>query len=173
VEENVAPQGERPGAGTRQPSLPQLLGATSLGDDEFTSEGSTRVTGPPPVQPPTAEQAQRQAPPSIDLAERQKPTYNITVGDPHKVGDLTTSHTEYQVYTKVFDLMLLYTKQRQVVLTHPARPPLKPTVTPSSSSPAASATSSGSITNSTRTTPASSCHRHLKNKHSTASTQTS
>lgn len=31
----------------------------------------------------------------------QKPIFEVTVGDPHKVGDLTSSHTVYQVRTKV------------------------------------------------------------------------
>jgi sorting nexin-1/2 len=30
-----------------------------------------------------------------------KPIFDIQVGDPHKVGDLTSAHTVYQVRTKV------------------------------------------------------------------------
>lgn len=102
-EENIAPAPTRRAGANQQASLPDLMGSTSLGDDEgFTGDGSIRSRGPPPVQPPTGEvQGQRQAPPSQNIVEAAKPTYNITVGDPHKVGDLTTSHTEYQVYTKV------------------------------------------------------------------------
>lgn len=100
-EENVAPQAVRSSAPNRQGSLPGLLESTHLDDEEYTGDGSARARGPPPVQPPAGEQAQRQAQPSVSLVEAAKPTYNITVGDPHKVGDLTTSHTEYQVYTKV------------------------------------------------------------------------
>jgi sorting nexin-1/2 len=39
--------------------------------------------------------------PSVSIVEAAKPFFHITVGDPHKVGDLTSAHTEYQVYTKV------------------------------------------------------------------------
>lgn len=31
----------------------------------------------------------------------QKPKFEISIGDPHKVGDLTSAHTVYQVRTKV------------------------------------------------------------------------
>lgn len=31
----------------------------------------------------------------------QGPVFDISVGDPHKVGDLTSAHTVYQVRTKV------------------------------------------------------------------------
>ena len=100
LEENVAPAAPR---ANPQASLPGLMESTHLDEEGFTADGSQRARGPPPVQPPAGmgEQGQRHAQPSVNVVEAAKPTYNITVGDPHKVGDLTTSHTEYQVYTKV------------------------------------------------------------------------
>ncbi|KAI5810803.1 vacuolar protein sorting-associated protein-like protein vps5 [Pyronema omphalodes] len=38
--------------------------------------------------------------PSADGGASQKPVFEIHVGDPHKVGDLTTAHTVYNVRTK-------------------------------------------------------------------------
>ena len=49
------------------------------------------------------ENARRQAQPSVSIEQAARPTFDITVGDPHKVGDLTSSHIEYQVRTKVQD----------------------------------------------------------------------
>jgi len=37
----------------------------------------------------------------MSVVEAAKPSFNITVGDPHKVGGATSSHTVYQVTTKV------------------------------------------------------------------------
>jgi sorting nexin-1/2 len=75
--------------------------STNLDDDEDDEDGSRKPRQPPPVQPHFTEHPQRQTQPSVSLVEAAKPTFNITVGDPHKVGDLTSAHTEYQVYTKV------------------------------------------------------------------------
>ena len=36
----------------------------------------------------------------MSIEQAAKPTFNITVGDPHKVGDMTSSHIVYQVRTK-------------------------------------------------------------------------
>lgn len=59
-----------------------------------------RTKGPPPVQP-QAPGAVRQTQPSMSVEQAAKPTFDISVGDPHKVGDLTSSHIVYQVRTKV------------------------------------------------------------------------
>jgi sorting nexin-1/2 len=66
------------------------------GPDEDGSGG--RV--PPPVQvaSPTVRTATA---PSVSVEAAAKPTFYITVGDPHKVGDLTSSHIVYSVRTKV------------------------------------------------------------------------
>jgi sorting nexin-1/2 len=37
----------------------------------------------------------------MSIEQAAKPTFQIYVGDPHKVGDLTSSHIVYQVSTKV------------------------------------------------------------------------
>lgn len=59
-----------------------------------------RARGPPPVQPAAAGSL-RQTQPSVSIEQAAKPSFDITVGDPHKVGDITSSHIVYQVRTKV------------------------------------------------------------------------
>lgn len=72
-----------------------------LSDSVALEEDGAGIRGPPPVQPPTdAEGQKRQPQPSISVEEAARPTFYITVGDPHKVGDLTSSHIVYQVRTK-------------------------------------------------------------------------
>jgi sorting nexin-1/2 len=70
-------------------------------DDEEGGQRGPRI--PPPVQPPqdNVPPAFRQTQPSVSIVEAAKPSFSIQVGDPHKVGDLTSAHTEYNVYTKV------------------------------------------------------------------------
>lgn len=56
---------------------------------------------PPPVQPSQGGSVRRETTPSVSIEQAAKPTFHITVGDPHKVGDLTSSHIVYSVETKV------------------------------------------------------------------------
>lgn len=67
-------------------------------DDDISVPSGPRI--PPPVQPAN-HPPPRQAQPSVSIEQAAKPTFHINVGDPHKVGDLTSSHTEYAVHTKV------------------------------------------------------------------------
>ncbi|KAF3760164.1 Vps5-domain-containing protein [Cryphonectria parasitica EP155] len=70
-------------------------------DDEEDDEDDDRIGGraPPPVQ--AAQPVVRgMGPPSVSVEQAAKPSFNITVGDPHKVGDLTSSHIVYSVRTK-------------------------------------------------------------------------
>lgn len=78
-----------------------MMDSVDLGDS-VDSVGS-RARYPPIVQPPPigTENLRRQTQPSISIEQAAKPTFDITVGDPHKVGDLTSSHIVYQVRTKV------------------------------------------------------------------------
>ncbi|KZF25037.1 sorting nexin 3 [Xylona heveae TC161] len=75
-----------------------LMDSVNLDDDE--DEPPLRARMPPPVQPPQAEGPKRQTQPSVSVEQAANPTFQITVGDPHKVGDLTSSHIVYQVKTK-------------------------------------------------------------------------
>lgn len=71
-------------------------------DDE--DDGKLQSSGPripPPVQPSPGAPIRRDTQPSVSVEQAAKPTFDITVGDPHKVGDLTSSHIVYLVKTKV------------------------------------------------------------------------
>jgi sorting nexin-1/2 len=70
-------------------------------DDDDDDIPTSKARVPPPVEPPSGDAAPRPMQPSVSIVEAAKPFFHITVGDPHKVGDLTSAHTEYQVYTKV------------------------------------------------------------------------
>ena len=77
------------------------MDSIDLADD--TESTVSRARYPPPVQPPPTgvENSRRQTQPSVSIEQAAKPNFGITVGDPHKVGDLTSSHIVYQVRTKV------------------------------------------------------------------------
>ncbi|OAL31141.1 hypothetical protein AYO20_08376 [Fonsecaea nubica] len=82
----------------RQPSATSPGFAGSEYEDTTLPLG--RPKGPPPVQPQTSAPAARQTPSSVSVEQAAKPSFEISVGDPHKVGDLTSSHIVYQVRTK-------------------------------------------------------------------------
>ncbi|RAL01076.1 sorting nexin 1 [Aspergillus ibericus CBS 121593] len=82
-------------------SASQVSAGATLSDSVNLEEDGAGFRGPPPVQPPSdAEGSKRQSQPSISVEKAANPTFEITVGDPHKVGDLTSSHIVYQVRTK-------------------------------------------------------------------------
>ncbi|KAG9949106.1 Vps5-domain-containing protein, partial [Aureobasidium melanogenum] len=96
IEERPAPPQKEQNARNAPPTA--LMESTTLDDD-----GTSTISGraPPPVQPaPTADAPKRQTQPSVSIEQAAKPSFDISVGDPHKVGDLTSSHTVYQVRTK-------------------------------------------------------------------------
>lgn len=74
-------------------------------DDDDDDQDGGRIGGraPPPVQAamPVQGGARGMGPPSVSIEQAAKPSFTITVGDPHKVGDLTSSHIVYSVRTKV------------------------------------------------------------------------
>jgi sorting nexin-1/2 len=75
-----------------------MLDSVDLSDDIEPPAGP-RV--PPPVQPAQPAPLRRDTQPSVSIEQAAKPNFYITVGDPHKVGDLTSSHIVYLVRTKV------------------------------------------------------------------------
>jgi hypothetical protein len=89
----------------RQPIAPSqssmnrsILDSVDLNDDTEPPSGP-RI--PPPVQPSQGAPVRRDTQPSVSIEQAAKPSFDITVGDPHKVGDLTSSHIVYLVRTKV------------------------------------------------------------------------
>ncbi|RAR07012.1 sorting nexin 3 [Stemphylium lycopersici] len=100
--EAAASRNPRPttGASTTS-SLRGMMDSVDLDDkedDQSRSSQGARI--PPPVQAPANAAPQRQTQPSVSVEQAAKPSFSISVGDPHKVGDLTSSHTEYSVTTK-------------------------------------------------------------------------
>ena len=81
------------------------------GDDRLGSSGGR---APPPVQVATPVQGRGGGPPSVSLEQAAKPSFSITVGDPHKVGDLTSSHIVYAVRTKVCLISCIKMRQRSL-----------------------------------------------------------
>ncbi len=79
----------------QSPMSKSMMDSVDLEDD---AESSPRARAPPVKQP---EGARKQTQRSMSVEQAAKPTFDITVGDPHKVGDLTSSHIVYQVRTKV------------------------------------------------------------------------
>jgi sorting nexin-1/2 len=78
------------------------MDSVNLDDDDEDAPAATGPRVPPPVQPASSSTPQRQTQPSVSVEQAAKPSFQITVGDPHKVGDLVAgSHTEYSVSTKV------------------------------------------------------------------------
>ncbi|KAK6537877.1 Vacuolar protein sorting-associated protein 5 [Orbilia ellipsospora] len=71
-------------------------------DDEEDEDGlmGRKARQPPPVASTPTRESIRQTPPSVPVELAAKPTFDIQVGDPHKVGDLTSAHIVYQVTTK-------------------------------------------------------------------------
>ncbi|KAH0542554.1 hypothetical protein FGG08_003059 [Glutinoglossum americanum] len=101
----VPPQKEQPlnrNTKNAQPTSQSLakrdmMDSVDLEDD---AEPSLRPRVPPPVTPPSSSTVPRQFQPSISIEQAANPSFEITVGDPHKVGDLTSSHIVYHVRTK-------------------------------------------------------------------------
>lgn len=89
-----------------------MMESVNLDEEEQERDGRPRI--PPPVQPPSNEGPKRTTQPSVSVEQAAKPTFDITVGDPHKVGDLTSSHTVYSVRTKVGNAVCRIVDQRLI-----------------------------------------------------------
>ncbi|ATY63680.1 Vps5-like protein [Cordyceps militaris] len=78
----------------RRPADPHRI------DDDHMDTGFRGPRAPPPVDAalPSSNQSSQQ--PSVSVEQAAKPTFHISVGDPVKIGDLTSSHIVYSVRTK-------------------------------------------------------------------------
>lgn len=122
IDQAPTPPRKEPGARIVSGQSAQGRSVSQVGDEDalsIRSRGAPTVQGPGPTGP-------RQNQPSMSVEQAAKPTFDISVGDPHKVGDFTSSHVVYQVRTKV-KLTILGLKKR---LTFD-RLPQKPTSNPS------------------------------------------
>ncbi|EFQ98646.1 vacuolar protein sorting-associated protein vps5 [Nannizzia gypsea CBS 118893] len=99
--ESFTSRNTRPTSSASQTS--SAAGVTTLMESVDLDEDSpsARAKGPPPVQPaPASSTTDKRQNQSISVEQAAKPSFYITVGDPHKVGDITSSHIVYQVRTK-------------------------------------------------------------------------
>lgn len=101
----VPPQKEDMVIRTTMPSQPARRMAPSdpnrIDDDEDGFNRSTGPRAPPPVQAAQPSPVRSSTNPSVSIEQASKPAFQITVGDPHKVGDFTSSHVQYAVRTRV------------------------------------------------------------------------
>ncbi|KAI9742830.1 MAG: Vacuolar protein sorting-associated protein 5 [Claussenomyces sp. TS43310] len=95
-EQTVTHNFRQPATSAQSSMSQSMMSSVDLGDEERPS--GPRI--PPPVQPPQGGATRRDTQPSVSIEQAAKPSFDITVGDPHKVGDLTSSHIVYQVHTK-------------------------------------------------------------------------
>lgn len=77
-----------------------MMDSVDLGDTDGAATFAGRYTQGQPS-PGGPDGPRRQTQPSVSIEQAARPSFDITVGDPHKVGDLTSSHIVYQVRTKV------------------------------------------------------------------------
>lgn len=68
-------------------------------DDE--TDGQKGPRAPPPVEAARPSGMRTSHQPSMSVEQAAKPSFQIYVGDPVKIGDLTSSHIVYSVRTKV------------------------------------------------------------------------
>lgn len=89
-------------AGSKFGSRPADVNRKTIETDEVPEdiEPTAGPRIPPPVQPSQGVPTRRDTQPSVSIEQAAKPSFDITVGDPHKVGDLTSSHIVYLVKTK-------------------------------------------------------------------------
>lgn len=81
-------------------TMPQQQRRPDAEEDED-GEGVGGRREPPPVQVAQPSPVRTSTAPSVSVEQAAKPSFYISVGDPHKVGDLTSSHIVYSVRTKV------------------------------------------------------------------------
>lgn len=72
--------------------------------DDEENDGPKVPRAPPPVEAAQPSAVRTSNQPSVSIEQAAKPSFQITVGDPHKVGDLTSSHIVYSVRTKVWGI---------------------------------------------------------------------
>lgn len=120
-EQSLPVQNARPTPSLQSPKSRSIVYSSEYGDDDRSSI-ATRQQQSPHVQVIHGNGNQkRQTQPSVSIEQASRPSFDITVGDPNKVGDLTSSHIVYQVRTKVWVNPLLRMKMWLIVTRHPQK----------------------------------------------------
>ncbi|KAL9014571.1 MAG: hypothetical protein Q9173_000776 [Seirophora scorigena] len=95
-----------PGQNARQPPstsssmTKSMMDSVDLDDDGTSNSLRARYPRQGQPSPGATDGPRRETQPSVSIEQAARPSFDITVGDPHKVGDLTSSHIVYQVRTK-------------------------------------------------------------------------
>ncbi|KAI4190345.1 MAG: hypothetical protein L6R41_000871 [Letrouitia leprolyta] len=99
-EQSVSGQNTRQALSTSSSMSKSMLDSVDLGDEDASVTSRAKYAGS--AQPPFGgiEGPRRQTQPSVSIEQAARPSFDITVGDPHKVGDPISSHIVYQVHTK-------------------------------------------------------------------------
>lgn len=100
-EQSLPIRSARQHASSQSPLSRSMIDPVDPGDDDKSVASRTRHSSQAPSSPSGAEVLRRQTQPSVSIEQAARPSFDITVGDPHKVGDITSSHIVYQVRTKV------------------------------------------------------------------------
>lgn len=82
-----------------QPPVRRPADPHDVDDAQFESPKGPRA--PPPVDAARPSSVRSSTQPSVSIEQAAKPSFQITVGDPVKIGDLTSSHIVYSVRKNV------------------------------------------------------------------------
>ena len=85
---------------TQSSMTKSMMESVDLADDDKSIGSRARFSEQNQAPLGGLDHPRRQTQPSVSIEQAARPSFDITVGDPHKVGDLTSSHIVYQVRTK-------------------------------------------------------------------------
>ncbi|CAI6084128.1 unnamed protein product [Clonostachys chloroleuca] len=97
VMRTTMPQPQQQQQQPRRPADPHRLFED---EEEELSAAQRGPRAPPPVDAAKPSTVQSSTQPSVSVEQAAKPTFQIYVGDPVKIGDLTSSHIVYSVRTR-------------------------------------------------------------------------
>lgn len=100
-EQSLPIRNARQHASPPSPMSRSMIDPVDAGEDDRSIASRTRYSSQGQSSPMGAEVLRRQTQSSVSIEQAARPSFEITVGDPHKVGDITSSHIVYQVRTKV------------------------------------------------------------------------
>ena len=103
-EQSLPVRNTRQHASPSSPMSRSGIDSVDAGEDERTIASRIRYSSHGQPSPGGPEGLRRQTQSSVSIEQAARPSFEITVGDPHKVGDITSSHIVYQVRTKVLHL---------------------------------------------------------------------
>lgn len=100
-EQSLPVRNARQHASPPSPMSRSMIDPVDAGEDDRAIASRARYSSQGQPSPMGADGLRRPTQPSVSIEQAARPSFDITVGDPHKVGDITSSHIVYQVRTKV------------------------------------------------------------------------